>query len=378
MSRKYQNDPTDYWRVSSDYCVVDNRTSVKIGLNEAIILRTLYELCRTKKQNDGISWWQGKREYWLIKFPWLSESALKRFLAKLEKMKLIEIRIDRQTGNHYRTVEDQIERMLKDDYFCIEQTDLANDSASGQIEPTSGGTASGQIEPTSGQIEPTSGQFEPTLLSLGSSPLSSPLSSNIAARLSAPAPDTSPKPQFRPDLKTEIALYTASKAENLEPPLIEAEIVNEMPYPQKTRKQPRGEKKGDEKGKGLPTPVTEAWQAYSEAFRGKFGVDPIRNARVMGQMKHFIDRVGQADAPNILRFYLQQHDRWTVQNGHTVAVALQQAEKLAAGYRGAKMITEGEAREIDKRQTSSNNVDRAWEKYQRELEARKNEDERDS
>jgi hypothetical protein len=366
MSRKYQNDPTDYWRVSSDYCVVDNRTSVKIGLNEAIILRTLYELCRTKKQNDGISWWQGKREYWLIKFPWLSESALKRFLAKLEKMKLIEIRIDRQTGNHYRTVEDQIERMLKDDYFCIEQTDLANDSASGQIDPTSG------------QIEPTSGQIEPTLLTLGSSPLSSPLSSNIAARLSAPAPDTPPKPQFRPDLKTEIALYTASKAENLELPLIEAEIVNEMPYPQKTRKQPRGEKKGDEKGKGLPTPVTEAWQAYSEAFRGKFGVDPIRNARVMGQMKHFIDRVGQADAPNILRFYLQQHDRWTVQNGHTVGVALQQAEKLAAGYRGAKMITEGEAREIDKRQTSSNNVDRAWEKYQRELEARKNEDERDS
>jgi hypothetical protein len=136
--------------------------------------------------------------------------------------------------------------------------------------------------------------------------------------------------------------------------VIEAEIVDEMPYAKKTRKQPRGEKKAVKKDKGLPTPVTEAWRAYLEAFRGKYGVDPIRNARVMGQVKQFIDRVGQADAPDILRFYLQQHDRWTVQNGHTVGVALQQAEKLAAGYRGAKMMTEKEARRIDEKQTTAN------------------------
>lgn len=136
--------------------------------------------------------------------------------------------------------------------------------------------------------------------------------------------------------------------------VIEAEIVEEMPYAKKTRKQPRGEKKANEKCKGLQTPITEAWQAYLEAFRGKYGVDPIRNARVMGQVKQFIDRVGQADAPDVLRFYLQQHDRWTVQNGHTMGVALQQAEKLAAGYRGAKMMTEKEARRIDEKQTTAN------------------------
>jgi hypothetical protein len=107
---KYKDDPKDYWKISSDYCKVDNQLAAKIGLNEAIVLRTLYELCRSKKQTDNISWWQGKQQYWLIKFPWLSERTLFRVFERLEKLGLIEIRIDKKTGNHYRPVQKQIER----------------------------------------------------------------------------------------------------------------------------------------------------------------------------------------------------------------------------------------------------------------------------
>lgn len=299
---KYKNDPTDYWRVSSDYCVVDNRTAVKIGLNESIVLRTLYELCRTKKQNDGISWWQGKQQYWLIKFPWLSEKTLQRVFAKLEKMKLIEIRVDRKTGNHYRPVQEQIEQMLNDDDFCIEQTDLTNDTTSGQVD-----RMSGQNDLMSGQIDLMSGQNDRTLLSLGSSPLSAPLSSIVA---------------------TAHAAATEEPANQIA--VIEPEVVE-----------------------STKPSTAETWKVYAFGYERRYGVPPLRNAKVNGQLKQFCERVGYSEAPAIIAFYLTQNDFWYVKQMHTIGIALAEAEKITAAYRRGAMVTKREADYIDK--TSSRN-----------------------
>lgn len=304
---KYKNDPTDYWRVSSDYCVVDNRTAVKIGLNESIVLRTLYELCRTKKQNDGVSWWQGKREYWLIKFPWLSEKTLQRVFAKLEKLKLIEIRVDRKTGNHYRPVQEQIEQMLNDDDFCIEQTDLTNDTTSGQVD-----LRSGQNDLMSGQNDLRSGQIDRTLLSLGSSPLSAPLSS-IVATASAAATEES-----------------ANQLAVIEPEVVESSKPS----------------------------TAETWKVYAYGYERRYGVPPLRNAKVNGQLKQFCERVGYAEAPAIIAFYLTQNDFWYVKQMHTIGIALSEAEKITAAYRRGAMVTKREADYIDKTSSRESFYDR--------------------
>jgi len=156
----------------------------------------------------------------------------------------------------------------------------------------------------------------------------------------------------------ELDSSSLAAAEATAPEIIEAEIVlDELPKKQSEPKHAERTALTKQKapvGKDQASPISKAWGAYSEAFKAKYGVEPIRNAKVMGQLKQFIERVGQNDAPDILRFYLQQHDRWTVQNGHTVGIALHQAEKLAAGFRGAKMMTEKEARRIDEKQTTQN------------------------
>lgn len=105
------------------------------------------------------------------------------------------------------------------------------------------------------------------------------------------------------------------------------------------------------------SPTMNAWRGYSEAFYAKYKVEPQRNARVMGQLKKFVEFVGSADAPEILRFYLTCNDQWYVKNMHSVGIALSQAEKLAAGYRGARVFTTKEAQQIDSMQTSQNIVD---------------------
>lgn len=181
---KKQSD-NDYWKISSDYTVVDNRVAMKIGLNEAIVLRTLYSLCRTKKQNQSIEWWQGSREFWLIKFPWLSESTLRRIFDTLTMVGLIEKRVDKKTGNSYKPNPQRIDEMLNDDSF-----QLAQNEPTGRFKMNH---PSAQNEPLMVQNEPLMVQNEPSLLSLGSLSLSPSLSPYVDDGFSPP-PSRSKKP----------------------------------------------------------------------------------------------------------------------------------------------------------------------------------------
>lgn len=304
---KYKNDPTDYWRVSSDYCVVDNRTAVKIGLNESIVLRTLYELCRTKKQNDGISWWQGKQQYWLIKFPWLSEKTLQRVFAKLEKLKLIEIRVDRKTGNHYRPVQEQIEQMLNDDDFCIEQTDLTNDTTSGQVD-----RMSGQNDLMSGQIDLMSGQNDRTLLSLGSSPLSAPLSSMVA---------------------------TAHAAATQEPVTeLVTEVLDSKPEKQKTA-------------------GALIFEAYQDAYVQRYGLEPLRNAKTNSICAQIAKQLPVDEARALMHFFVQQNVAFYLQRGHAIQLALADLQALRTNMLQNKAMSAREAFLADKQQAQKNVLD---------------------
>ena len=327
---KYKNDPTDYWQLSSDYCTVDNRVAMKIGLNEAIVLRTIYGLCRTKKQNDNIGWWQGKQSYWLIKFPWLSEKTLQRILAKLEKMKLLEIRIDKKTGNHYRPVQEQIERMLCNDDFWSGQNDLTNDILSGQNDLTEN-TQSGQNDLVSGQIDLVSGQNDLSLLTLGSSSLSSSLSSNVATAF-ADAPD---------DVANDVVDDVADD--------VTIDVTTDLVVIEPTTEQ------------RVKPSTAETWAVYAYGYERRYGVTPLRNAKVNGQLKQFCERVGYSEAPAIIAFYLAQNDFWYLKQMHTIGIALSEAEKLTAAYRRGSMITKREAEYIDKTSSKKSFIDQILE-----------------
>ena len=298
MSRKYQNDPTDYWRVSSDYCVVDNRTAVKIGLNESIVLRTLYELCRTKKQNDGISWWQGKREYWLVKFPWLSDKTLQRVFAKLEKLGLIDIRVDRKTGNHYRPVEDQIQRMLNDDDFEVEQAGIIEDKLSGQND-----LSSGQIDLRSGQIGLRSGQIGRTLLSLGSSPLSAPLSH----------------------------VPTASAVE-----VLEAEKTIDKPH--KASKEQTG--------------GSLIFEAFAEAYFNRYGFEPMRGKEANRWAKKIYEEVGTLEGRDLVCHYVSMNKQWFLQKGHSLEWCFRDLTEVKRSFVTGKTMTTAQIKQLEQRQTA--------------------------
>jgi hypothetical protein len=303
VSRKV-NTNEDYWRLSSDYSKVDPAIAAKIGFNEAVILRTIYGMCRWKKENDGTEWFQGSRAYWIAKFSWISISTFRRIINKLQQAGLIDVRVDTDGGNHYRPVHENIKKLLKQ----VANEDVDEPTESVQNEPGVKGR-SAQNEPgTRLNLNRGSVQNEPALLTLGSSNLSSDLSSYVAAAEAT-------------------ALQTVSQGEN------------SRPDPTLTNK------------------TADTWKAYAELYERRYNVQPARNAKVNAQLKQFCERVGYEDAPRIITFYLLQNDYWYVKQMHTLGIALSDAEKLVAGYRRGSLTTRKEADFIDKRSSTKSFID---------------------
>jgi hypothetical protein len=302
MKKKYDN---DYWMIPSDYSQLDHFVANYLGINEAIVLRLIYSMCRYKKQQYGTSWFQGSWIFWKSKLKFMSESKLRRVFDSLEKKGLIEKRIDYKTGNWYQPVQTAMEKMLKearDDYFD-DSFEVSENQAiqSVQNEQADSDLQNLPVQSEQAGLHKTNKlpvQSEQALLTSMSpiSPLSLP---NVATAHAA-------------------ALQTVNQSE---PSTQESTSKNK---------------------------TTETWKAYSEWYERRYSVAPARNAKVNAQLKQFCERVGYEDAPKIIIFYLLQNDYWYVKQMHTIGVALSEAEKLVAGYRRGSLTTKREADYIDK------------------------------
>jgi hypothetical protein len=98
--------------------------------------------------------------------------------------------------------------------------------------------------------------------------------------------------------------------------------------------------------------TTAAWNAYAEAYRQRYGVDPIADATVRSQLSKFIDRVGQGDAPNIAAFYVRHNKAFYVSRQHPVGLLLTDAEGLRTQWLNGRVVTDTEARQADRKQNN--------------------------
>lgn len=95
-----------------------------------------------------------------------------------------------------------------------------------------------------------------------------------------------------------------------------------------------------------------AWDAYSEAYRLKYGSDPVRNVTTNSQMKRFVQRIG-AESPEVLQFYLRHRNSFYATKMHALGVALSDAEKLRTEWATGRMQTASKAHQDDKTATAA-------------------------
>ena len=115
---------------------------------------------------------------------------------------------------------------------------------------------------------------------------------------------------------------------------------------------PRGDrpaKKPKDEGKTNP-----AWQAYSLAYSNRYGVEPVRNAKVNGIIAKLLDRVPSAELPAIAAFYVGSNRGLYVSSKHCVDLLSRDIEGLRTEWATGRQATDTEARQVDRTQATGN------------------------
>jgi hypothetical protein len=75
------------------------------------------------------------------------------------------------------------------------------------------------------------------------------------------------------------------------------------------------------------TPTASAWAAYAEGYRKRYGADPVRNAKVNGQLSSLVKDYG-GDAERLVAFYLARDGQNYTRDYHPMWALLRDAQKL--------------------------------------------------
>jgi len=100
------------------------------------------------------------------------------------------------------------------------------------------------------------------------------------------------------------------------------------------------------------------WDAYSDAYRERYGVAPVRNAKVNSAIKSFTRRIGADESPGVARYFVSHADAFYGRKCHDVGLMLADAEKLRTEWATQRQVTGVTARQQERTGTMRNAVDR--------------------
>lgn len=86
------------------------------------------------------------------------------------------------------------------------------------------------------------------------------------------------------------------------------------------------------------------WQTYLDAYRLRYGIEPVRNAQVNAQVSNLRKKLGADDACSVVLFYLKHNDAWYLKNTHSFGLCLKDAETLRTQMLRGRAVTMTEAR----------------------------------
>ena len=96
------------------------------------------------------------------------------------------------------------------------------------------------------------------------------------------------------------------------------------------------------------SPSADTWAAYSTAYEARYGVEPVRNATVNGQLAQLVSRLGADESPMVAAWYVGHQNQFYVGAGHSVGVLLRDAEKLRTQWATNRATTQTQALQADK------------------------------
>ena len=92
--------------------------------------------------------------------------------------------------------------------------------------------------------------------------------------------------------------------------------------------------------------------AYSEAYRKRYGVEPVRNKSVNSMLCKLVEKLGAEEAPAVAAFYVTHQGQFYFAKMHLVNLLVADAEKLRTEWATGCQVTNGYTAQVDRTSTT--------------------------
>lgn len=167
-----------------------------------------------------------------------------------------------------------------------------------------------------------------------------------ASQTPGPSPSPSPstlKPCTEANASVQCGLFESDSSKPTPPHADPQHQTPRAPACSKRRANPAGS-----------SPSAAAWTAYAAAYGLRYGVNPVRNARVNAQLSQLVARLGTDAAGHIAAWYVGHNGALYVRGKHPVGLLVRDCEGLHTEWARGAQVTETDARLVDRKQTSLN------------------------
>ncbi len=89
------------------------------------------------------------------------------------------------------------------------------------------------------------------------------------------------------------------------------------------------------------------FQSYAAAYYKRYGVQPIRNAKVNSQCSQIAKQVGVATAVFLVTYYVSRNDMNYVKSSHPIGLCLLDLQKLATQFETNNVVTHKDAQRAE-------------------------------
>jgi hypothetical protein len=126
-----------------------------------------------------------------------------------------------------------------------------------------------------------------------------------------------------------------------------------------------GAPQADSGSDAMRSACADIWRAYSEAYRMRYGIPPIRNAKSHAQVRQLAQRIGFDEAPGLAAWFVSHDGNWYVRQGHQIGSLLADCEKLRTEWVTGRRMTATRAWQLDQTAASVGAISEAMEILQR-------------
>lgn len=97
---------------------------------------------------------------------------------------------------------------------------------------------------------------------------------------------------------------------------------------------------------------TNTWDAYTIAYLERYGVEPVRNAKVNGQVAQLVQRLGADEAPGVAAFYVSINDSFFIRASHEFGLLVARAEGIRTQWLTGRQVNAVTARQMENTQAN--------------------------